>query len=132
MPTNALVLDYLLQPESNAVIMQQTLEEPGTYAEQLLAMIARMEPPVRVILDVGAQILELDNIGVAYVSTGMMPENSAAHMTAFETLSTTSAAAYLDLTKCASKLTVSLDFTRTVEVDLGYPPIVTIDQCNGS
>lgn len=56
----------------------------------------------------------------AYVSTGTMPENSTAHMPAFETLSTTSAAAYLDLMKCPCKLTVSVDFSRTVEEDASY------------
>ncbi|EQB48641.1 hypothetical protein CGLO_12121 [Colletotrichum gloeosporioides Cg-14] len=34
-------------------------------AEALLGMVTRLHPPVRVILDVGAQVLELDNIGVA-------------------------------------------------------------------
>ncbi|KAK1708176.1 hypothetical protein CaCOL14_011199 [Colletotrichum acutatum] len=34
-------------------------------AETLLEMVVKLDPPARVILDVGAQILELDNIGVA-------------------------------------------------------------------
>ncbi|KAF6808990.1 hypothetical protein CPLU01_15580 [Colletotrichum plurivorum] len=36
-----------------------------TDAEALVDMVTHLQPPIRVILDVGAQILELDNLGVA-------------------------------------------------------------------
>ncbi|KAH7024585.1 uncharacterized protein B0I36DRAFT_416058 [Microdochium trichocladiopsis] len=76
--TNALVLQHLLQAENNVMAIQSlqpstsdpTSSTPGhspasTSAEQLLQMVVGMEPPVRVILDVGTQIIELDNLGVA-------------------------------------------------------------------
>ncbi|KAI1210197.1 uncharacterized protein F4807DRAFT_72953 [Annulohypoxylon truncatum] len=63
--TNALVLEYLLQPENSVELMPPRREMDVSVAEMLLDIITRMEPPTRVILDVGAQILELDNLGVA-------------------------------------------------------------------
>ncbi|KAK0247652.1 hypothetical protein LTS09_017198 [Friedmanniomyces endolithicus] len=67
--TNALVLDYLLR-DGNGVENIPTPASPGAHsstsdAERLLDMVMKLEPPARVILDVGAQILELSNIEVA-------------------------------------------------------------------
>lgn len=58
--TNALVLAYLLKDENSVELLP-----PQTNAEQLLDVVNVMEPPTRVILDAGAQILELSNIEVA-------------------------------------------------------------------
>lgn len=58
--TNALVLAYLLQDENSIKLLP-----PQTDAEYLLKIVNTMEPPTRVILDAGAQILELSNIQVA-------------------------------------------------------------------
>ena len=58
--TNALVLAYLLQDENSIRLLP-----PQTDAERLLHIVNTMEPPTRVILDAGAQILELSNIQVA-------------------------------------------------------------------
>ncbi|KAK1638040.1 hypothetical protein BDP81DRAFT_515603 [Colletotrichum phormii] len=63
--TNALVLEYLLQDENSVALMPSTKEASKTDAETLLEMVVKLDPPARVILDVGAQILELDNVGVA-------------------------------------------------------------------
>ncbi|KAJ8128034.1 hypothetical protein O1611_g5602 [Lasiodiplodia mahajangana] len=63
--TNALVLEYLLQPENSVALMPSRAGQKVSDAETLLGMVVGMHPPVRVILDVGAQILELDNLGVA-------------------------------------------------------------------
>ncbi|KAI0886696.1 uncharacterized protein GGS22DRAFT_199079 [Annulohypoxylon maeteangense] len=62
--TNALVLEYLLQPE-NSVELIPRRDVDVSVADMLLNTITKMDPPTRVILDVGAQILELDNLGVA-------------------------------------------------------------------
>lgn len=61
--TNALVLEYLLQPENSVALMPEGAS--GSEAEALLTMVTRMEPRTRVIVDVGAQILEMSNIEVA-------------------------------------------------------------------
>ncbi|KAH8724529.1 hypothetical protein GQ44DRAFT_827220 [Phaeosphaeriaceae sp. PMI808] len=58
--TNALVMAYLLQDENSVSLLP-----PQTDAERLLEIVDKMEPPTRVILDAGAQILELSNIQVA-------------------------------------------------------------------
>jgi hypothetical protein len=63
--TNALVLEYLLQPENSVALIPPQREGTLSDAEVLLAMVTEMEPTVQVILDVGAQILELGNLGVA-------------------------------------------------------------------
>ncbi|KAJ3494454.1 hypothetical protein NLG97_g4066 [Lecanicillium saksenae] len=63
--TNALVLRYLLQPENTVAIMPNDAGVISSEAERLLDMVVEMTPAVRVILDVGALILELDNKGFA-------------------------------------------------------------------
>ncbi|KAF3000220.1 hypothetical protein E8E13_007207 [Curvularia kusanoi] len=61
--TNALVLGYLLQQETS--VEKLPIRSEGTDAEHLLGVINTLEPEVRVILDVGAQILEMDNTQLA-------------------------------------------------------------------
>lgn len=62
--TNALVLEHILQPE-NGVQLMESVKQNTSDAEHLLASVLHLTPPVQVILDVGAQILELTNIQVA-------------------------------------------------------------------
>ncbi|KAM0261275.1 hypothetical protein ACHAQJ_002306 [Trichoderma viride] len=73
--TNALVLRYLLQPENSVAYVQKADGAQNSDAEVLLNLVIAMEPPVQVILDVGAQILELDNAQVAAAWLKMVPEN---------------------------------------------------------
>ena len=59
--TNAAVLDCLLRSENT---FRHAMEESGSEsldAESLLRIVVGSEPPVRVILDVGAQVLEWKN-----------------------------------------------------------------------
>ncbi|KAF2477189.1 uncharacterized protein BDR25DRAFT_371170 [Lindgomyces ingoldianus] len=63
--TNALVLEHLLQPENTVQYLLQQKDAGCSDAETLLQHVIYMDPPVYVILDVGAQILELTNIQVA-------------------------------------------------------------------
>ncbi|TVY25882.1 hypothetical protein LHYA1_G005662 [Lachnellula hyalina] len=63
--TNALVLEYLLQSENSVALIPSGSETLRSDAEVLLAMVTKMKPAVQVILDVGAQILELGNLGFA-------------------------------------------------------------------
>lgn len=59
--TNALVLSYLLQPENN-YYLPMCRDDGGTFTtEAFLKLLARQEPEIRVLLDVGAQMLELRN-----------------------------------------------------------------------
>ncbi|KAJ0336281.1 hypothetical protein KNSL1_013335 [Colletotrichum chrysophilum] len=63
--TNAQVLEYLLQDGTLMTLMPKQKTPGRSDAEVLLEMVTHLQPPTRVILDVGAQILELDNLGVA-------------------------------------------------------------------
>lgn len=54
--TNALVLANLLREETGVHLLRET------GAEALLDAVVGMQPPVRVLLDVGAQVLELSNL----------------------------------------------------------------------
>ncbi|KAM0708220.1 hypothetical protein Q7P35_004870 [Cladosporium inversicolor] len=67
--TNALVLEYLLQPVNGVELLSTTpaalREEQSSDAQHLLSAVMMLDPPVQVILDVGAQILEYDNLGLA-------------------------------------------------------------------
>ncbi|KAJ6257020.1 hypothetical protein Dda_7903 [Drechslerella dactyloides] len=62
--TNSLVLTNILRPENNTVIKAHENDAKLT-AKQILRHIATMTPKVQVLLDVGAQILELANWEVA-------------------------------------------------------------------
>ncbi|KXH26599.1 hypothetical protein CSIM01_02900 [Colletotrichum simmondsii] len=82
--TNALVLEYLLQNENSVAMIPAS--DKNTFksgAETLLQMVVRLEPPARVILDVGAQILELDNLGVAKKWLEMTEDNETTQAVIF-------------------------------------------------
>ena len=71
--TNALVLDHLLRPENS---FKRVTVEPRSEifnAESLLQLVIHSEPPVRVILDVGAQVLEWTNEQVAHEWLARVP-----------------------------------------------------------
>ncbi|PVH93270.1 hypothetical protein DM02DRAFT_676940 [Periconia macrospinosa] len=64
--TNALVLGYLLQDENSLILLPPSASKTSTStAETLLDIVNQMDANTRVILDVGAQILELNNLEVA-------------------------------------------------------------------
>ncbi|KAI9824844.1 MAG: hypothetical protein M1819_000796 [Sarea resinae] len=63
--TNALVLEYLLRDENSVELLPRGDAPTGSDAELLLSTVTKMDLAVRVILDVGAQILELSNLQIA-------------------------------------------------------------------
>lgn len=63
--TNALVLEYLLRPENSVAFTPRRTSKSMSDAQVLLDMVVNLDPPTQVILDVGAQILELTNLEVA-------------------------------------------------------------------
>ncbi|KAJ9225449.1 hypothetical protein DTO169C6_2182 [Paecilomyces variotii] len=63
--TNALVLEHILQPENSVVTIPPRDKSSKSDAEVLLSLVMEMDPPAQVILDVGAQVLELNNLQVA-------------------------------------------------------------------
>lgn len=65
MHTNALVLAHLLQPENSVFLLPDRPALSTTDAQRFLDTVVNFKKPTRVILDVGAQILELNNRQVA-------------------------------------------------------------------
>ena len=65
--TNVRVLECLLQEKNSVAHFPPPDESEQSVGRRFLAQATRMEPPVRVILDVGAQIVELSNQQVAEV-----------------------------------------------------------------
>ncbi|KAJ5794287.1 hypothetical protein N7457_000886 [Penicillium paradoxum] len=63
--TNALVLDYLLQPENTVAVEPDGVGPGKSNSLVLFDLMLCLDPPIQVIIDVGAQILELTNLEVA-------------------------------------------------------------------
>ncbi|EUC59846.1 large low complexity protein, putative, partial [Rhizoctonia solani AG-3 Rhs1AP] len=59
--TNALVLTYLLQPENNHYVPIRDREGGTLSSKEFVELLVEQTPEVRVLLDVGAQMLELQN-----------------------------------------------------------------------
>ncbi|KAL2821232.1 hypothetical protein BJX63DRAFT_427905 [Aspergillus granulosus] len=73
--TNALVLEYLLRPENSVTFVPPQAKGASSDAQVLLELVNSLNPPAQVILDVGAQILELSNRQVAKHWLGMTPDD---------------------------------------------------------
>ncbi|KAF8464895.1 hypothetical protein BDZ91DRAFT_795394 [Kalaharituber pfeilii] len=63
--TNAKVLRYLLQPENNFYTCIRTAEGERLQGSILLRRLLEVERPIQVLLDVGAQVLDMKNEEVA-------------------------------------------------------------------
>ncbi|KAH8661173.1 hypothetical protein BGZ61DRAFT_464309 [Ilyonectria robusta] len=63
--TNALVLEYLLRPENGIALMTQDLDGATFDSKSLLHLVANLSSNTRVILDVGAQVIDLNNLEFA-------------------------------------------------------------------
>lgn len=63
--TNALVLEYLLHPKNSVALSLASSDGSKSDAQRLLDMVINLVPPIQVILDVGAQVLEPNNLEVA-------------------------------------------------------------------
>jgi hypothetical protein len=73
--TSARVLSYLMQPENKLYLCARDATSGDRLGDQeLLRLVARQEPPIRAILDVGAQILELTNHDLAKEWLNLVPD----------------------------------------------------------
>ncbi|KAH8676420.1 hypothetical protein BGZ60DRAFT_562097 [Tricladium varicosporioides] len=75
--TNAAVLDCLLRAENSFVNASQFSPTGVLNAEVLLEMALNLRPPVRVIIDVGAQVLEWQNEEMVHQWLSRVPESEA-------------------------------------------------------
>jgi hypothetical protein len=74
--TNAKVMGYLLQPENDHYLPYVT--DILSAATHLLDIVVEQNPDIRVLLDVGAQMLDLENEKVAQAWLSRMPSAQAA------------------------------------------------------
>ena len=128
--TNALVLEYLLQPVNSVEIMNPaTVGEQTSDAKRLLLAVLQFDPPVQVILDVGAQILELDNLNFAktWLRLSDHGKEAAVFVNSFDELCVIDRKNRVDLLQTSpysSRLDtclVFLDESHTRETDLKLP-----------
>ncbi|KAI6026989.1 hypothetical protein EDC04DRAFT_3143070 [Pisolithus marmoratus] len=76
--TNAKVLAYLLRPENDAYVQTSWPYGRRRTASEFLALVVEQTPEIRVILDVGAQVLELQNNELAALWLQLKPDALAA------------------------------------------------------
>ncbi|CAE6379485.1 unnamed protein product [Rhizoctonia solani] len=76
--TNALVLTYLLQPVNNFYVCMRDVQGGNLSTEGFLQLLVAQKPEVRVLLDVGAQMLELQNEELVRCWLGLRPDIEAA------------------------------------------------------
>jgi hypothetical protein len=76
--TNALVLTYLLQPENNYYLCTRGANGETCSAKEFLELVVKQEPEIRVLLDVGAQMLELQNEDLVRYWLKLRPDIDAA------------------------------------------------------
>ncbi|KAL4070379.1 hypothetical protein J3A83DRAFT_4390668 [Scleroderma citrinum] len=76
--SNARVLAYLLQPENDGYITMSSPNGKRRTAREFLELVVNQKPEIRVILDVGAQVLELQNSEFAAAWLQVKPDAAAA------------------------------------------------------
>ncbi|KAI6003018.1 hypothetical protein EDD15DRAFT_2385567 [Pisolithus albus] len=76
--TNAKVLSYLMRPENDAYVQTSWPDSRRRTASELLTLVVEQTPEIRVILDVGAQVLELQNYELAANWLELKPDALAA------------------------------------------------------
>lgn len=128
--TNAGVLDRLLRPENIVAGMSHTVNSGTMDASALIKMALLLEPPARVILDVGAQVLDLQNQEMASKWLSSVPESEAQAVIFFDTrnemcvLSRDGSVEPLEVSVYSKQMDsclVYLDQAHTIGVDLKMP-----------
>ncbi|KAB5592328.1 kinase-(PK-like) protein [Ceratobasidium theobromae] len=76
--TNALVLTFLLQPENNHYLCMRSDDGKPLTTDKFLELLVSQEPEIRVLLDVGAQMLELQNEELVRCWLNLKPDIEAA------------------------------------------------------
>lgn len=83
--TNSLVLEHLLHEDNTVLLLPGRNNHNGNAARQLLQVVTELNPAVRVIIDVGAQVLELSNEEVAREWLNMVAPNESTQAAIFFT-----------------------------------------------
>ncbi|KAH9040265.1 hypothetical protein EDB83DRAFT_2228304 [Lactarius deliciosus] len=126
--TNALVLEYLLQPENNHYECTEGIKGERESAKAFLRRLIGQKPEIRVLLDVGAQMLELQNEELARHWLSLKPQISAAiyfnesdHLTVVTQDGTIESLISSPFNRQLDKCIVYLDDAHTRGTDLKLP-----------
>ncbi|KAH9050298.1 hypothetical protein EDB84DRAFT_1585162 [Lactarius hengduanensis] len=126
--TNALVLKYLLQPENSHYECTKGNNGERDSAEAFLQRVVRQDPEIRVLLDVGAQMLELQNEELVQHWLSLTPHISAAiffnesdHLTVLTQDGTVEPLTTSPFNRQLDKCIVYLDDAHTRGTDLKLP-----------
>ncbi|KAI9441022.1 hypothetical protein H4582DRAFT_1811232 [Lactarius indigo] len=126
--TNALVLQYLLQPENNHYECTEGINGKRESAKAFLRRLIGHNPEIRVLLDVGAQMLELQNEELARHWLSLKPNISAAiyfnesdHLTVLTQDGTIEPLISSPFNRQLDKCIVYLDDAHTRGTDLKLP-----------
>ena len=129
--TNAFVLNNLLRDENLVHLMPPRGKTRSSYAELLIDKVIHMYPQPRVILDPGAQVLELDNLGMAkalLASARNKNTQAVVYFNEFDELSVLDDKGNVEplqtspFAKQLEKYLVFLDEVHTRGTDLQLPP----------
>jgi hypothetical protein len=126
--TNALVLQYLLRPENGHYECTEGENGERESANAFLQRLVNQDPEIRVLLDVGAQVLELRNEELARHWLSLRPDVSAAiffddsdHLTVVTQDGTIEPFISSPFNRQLEKCVVYLDDTHTRGTDLKFP-----------
>jgi hypothetical protein len=126
--TNALVLRYLLRPENNHYECTRGDNGEREFATNFLQRLVSQVPEIRVLLDVGAQMLELQNEELARHWLSLRPDVSAAiffndsdHLTVITPDGTIEPFISSPFNRQLEKCVVYLDDAHTRGTDLKLP-----------
>ncbi|KAF8260955.1 hypothetical protein EI94DRAFT_1609035 [Lactarius quietus] len=126
--TNALVLQYLLQPENDFYECTGGSNGEQESAAAFLRRLVKKDPEIRVLLDVGAQMLELQNEDLARHWLSLRPDvlaavffNDSDHLTVLTQSGSLEPLVSSPLNRQLEKCVVYLDDAHTRGTDLKLP-----------
>jgi hypothetical protein len=126
--TNALVLQYLLRPENDHYECTEGENGERESATAFLQRLVNQDPEIRVLLDVGAQMLELQNEELARHWLSLRPDVSAAiffndsdHLTVVTQDGTIEPFMSSPFNRQLERCVVYLDDAHTRGTDLKFP-----------
>jgi hypothetical protein len=126
--TNALVLQHLLLPENDHYECVEGDDGDGKFVTTFLTRLVKQTPEIRVLLDVGAQMLELQNDQLARFWLSLRPDISAAiffndsdHLTVMTPDGTVDSFISSPFRRQLDKCIVYLDDAHTRGTDLKLP-----------
>ncbi|KAL4078051.1 hypothetical protein J3A83DRAFT_4476741 [Scleroderma citrinum] len=126
--SNAKVLTYLLQPENDSYMITSLENGERRTAHQFLELVVEQKPEIRVILDVGAQVLDLRNGEFAAAWLKVKPDAAAAiyfneddELTVLTQKGTTQLFLESSFTRRLDECVVYLDDAHTRGTDIRFP-----------